>query len=267
MTHRIYGQHLEYMFRMPTVTTWRRLYDEGRLSPPRTYFWETKPAEELYDLEADPDEVNNLARSAAHTATLDRFRHVLADHARRIRDVGFVPEYALHRLGTTPYEYGHDLARDDLDRVRAAAEQASDPGVPLAAVRRDLTNPDASIRYWAVTGVLARGKGAVALTEADLLRLVDGAAPGPRIVAAEALARYGSEAARTRAIDALLANCDAGRNDEYVSMLALNALNQLPTLPSGVMTAVAGLPRAPVNSDQRENYVVRLIESILAGLR
>ena len=61
MPHRIYGQHVAYMFETPTTQVWKRLFDDGKLSPPRTYFWKTKPAEELYDLENDPDEVNNLA--------------------------------------------------------------------------------------------------------------------------------------------------------------------------------------------------------------
>ncbi|HTM48557.1 MAG TPA: sulfatase, partial [Bryobacteraceae bacterium] len=57
MPHKIYGQHIDYMFQTPTTSVWKKLYDEGKLQPPKTYFWETKPPEELYDLENDPDEV------------------------------------------------------------------------------------------------------------------------------------------------------------------------------------------------------------------
>ena len=47
LPHRIYGQHVSYMFLTPTTAIWKRLYDQGVLEPPRTFFWETKPPEEL----------------------------------------------------------------------------------------------------------------------------------------------------------------------------------------------------------------------------
>lgn len=66
MPHRIYGQHIDYMFQTPTTRKWKALYDEGKLDDAQKRFWETKPAEELYDLESDRDEVRNLAESGAH---------------------------------------------------------------------------------------------------------------------------------------------------------------------------------------------------------
>src|SRR6185436_2430508 len=46
--HKIYGQFNEYAWNMPSMVVWDRLYREGKLKPPQTYFWEPKPAEELY---------------------------------------------------------------------------------------------------------------------------------------------------------------------------------------------------------------------------
>ena len=57
-----------------TGKVWKKLYDEGKLAPPKTHFWETKPDEELYDLQSDPDETRNLAGAAEHQATLARLR-------------------------------------------------------------------------------------------------------------------------------------------------------------------------------------------------
>ena len=86
MPHRIYGQFIEYMFRTPTTAVWHQLYREGKLKSPRTHFWETKPAEELYDLAEDPDETRNLANSPEHAAVLERLRGcppgVVAFHPR-----------------------------------------------------------------------------------------------------------------------------------------------------------------------------------------
>ena len=36
MPHLIYGQHIDYMFQTPTTQVWKRLHDEGKLTPPRT---------------------------------------------------------------------------------------------------------------------------------------------------------------------------------------------------------------------------------------
>src|SRR5437764_10117519 len=84
MPHRIYGQHVSYMFETATTQVWKKLYDEGKLQPPKTYFWETKPPEELYDLESDIDETKNLAADPAHRALLERMRRAQQEHAVRI---------------------------------------------------------------------------------------------------------------------------------------------------------------------------------------
>src|SRR5262249_27986360 len=55
MPHKIYGQHIDYMFQTPTTRVWKRLHDEGRLTPAQEAFWGTKEPEELYDLRSDPD--------------------------------------------------------------------------------------------------------------------------------------------------------------------------------------------------------------------
>src|SRR5262245_14080635 len=56
MPHRIYGQHVSYMFETPTTRVCKRLFDEGKLNKAQARFWRTKPAFELYDLQNDPDE-------------------------------------------------------------------------------------------------------------------------------------------------------------------------------------------------------------------
>ena len=55
-----------------------------------------KPAEELYDLQTDPDEVNNLADAAEHRETLEKMRKAHREWEKTIRDVGFLPEAEVH---------------------------------------------------------------------------------------------------------------------------------------------------------------------------
>ena len=273
MPHRPYGQHVDYMFGMPMVSVWKRLYDEGRLKPPQTYFWEPKPSEELYDLQSDKWEVHNLAASTAHRTTLDRLRQALDAHEREVRDVGFMPEYALHRGEDrmSAYERGHDTASYDFDRVYRMAQMASDRGAALAPIREALADKDPIVRYWAATGVLIRGRDAVAATAPSLERLLQDPEPGPAIVAAEALARFGPPEMRKPAIDLLLEDGNASRHEEYVAIFALYSLNQVPDLPEAVKQAVKALPAEPTVAagqlKQRENYLPRLIAAIMGDVR
>jgi arylsulfatase A-like enzyme len=273
MPHRPYGQHVDYMFGTPMTPVWKRMYDEGKLKPPQTYFWEPKPSEELYDLQTDKWEVTNLAGSAAHAPELEKLRRALDAHEKEVRDVGFMPEYELHRDEDriSPYERGHDAAKYDFDHVYAMAQLATDRGVALAKVRPGLTDKDPLVRYWAATGVLIRGKDAVSAAAPELERLLSDPEPGPQIVAAEALARFGTAAARQRAIDVLLEDSDASRHHEYVAMFALYSLNQVTDLPDAVKQAVQKLPNVPTTTAghlaQRENYFPKLIAATVSGIR
>jgi uncharacterized sulfatase len=273
MPHRPYGQHVDYMFVTNTTAVWKKMFDSGELKPPQTYFWESKPTEELYDLQADKWEVHNLAGSPAHRAALEKLRKALDAQERTTHDVGFMPEYELHRdeKTITAYERGRDPRRYDFDRVYAMAQAATDRAVPLARVKPGLADKDPIVRYWAATGILVRGKDAVAAASADLAKLADDPEPGPQIVASEALARYGAPDLRKRALDALLARSDASRNHEYVAMFALNALNQVTDLPDDIKAAVGKLPTTPTTAPdhigQRENYLPKLVTAVLGGIR
>lgn len=88
-----YGQDIAYMNEMPTMQDLRRLHRAGQLSgPPALFFRPTKPVEELYDLEADPHELHNLAEDPQHRDTLLRLRAACLRWMTEIGDVGLIPE-------------------------------------------------------------------------------------------------------------------------------------------------------------------------------
>jgi len=97
MPARTRAQNISYMNKMPTMIDMRRLNARGKLDTValRQYFEPTKPVEELYDLESDPFEVNNLAADPAHSATLQRLRGELEGWQEKIDDRGLVPEALL----------------------------------------------------------------------------------------------------------------------------------------------------------------------------
>jgi uncharacterized sulfatase len=95
-----YFQWINYMDQMPILQEWRRLAFAGQLNDTqKMWFARTKPAEELYDTQADPHEVKNLAADPAHAATLAGLRAALDKWMTDTNDLGGVPERELIRRG------------------------------------------------------------------------------------------------------------------------------------------------------------------------
>ncbi len=127
MPHRIYGQHLEYLWRMPATQSWDRLHKAGQLHGAERYFFEEKPTEELYDTLADPHEVSNLAGQAQYEEVLLRMRRAERNWVMDIRDAGFLPEAEMmaRSNSSTPYEMAHDVQTYDLAAYLEAADIAN----------------------------------------------------------------------------------------------------------------------------------------------
>ena len=93
MPHLPYAQHIGYMDEMPTMKEMRRLHAAGKLEgPPALFFRDTKPVEELYDTEADPHEIHNLADDPRHADKLAELREQLENWMLETGDLGMIPE-------------------------------------------------------------------------------------------------------------------------------------------------------------------------------
>jgi uncharacterized sulfatase len=269
--HKVYGQHLEYAWMLPSTPVWERLYKEGNLKPPQTYFWETKPSEELYDLRDDRSEVDNLASSAAHKAVLERFRKVHHDYELQVKDVGLLPEGEIHARSkeSTPYEMGHDPKKFPAERILAAADLASSgqPGV-TKQLETAMHDPDAGVRYWGAMGVLIRGAAEVQKTHGSLQDALKDTSPHVRIAAAEALGKYGSGDDLKTALDVLIGLADSVKNSSYIAMHALNALDALGKKAAPLKDRLRSLttidPKSPARVNQE--YTTRLVSRLQSNL-
>lgn len=77
----------------PVMQELWRLHLEGKLEgPQKTLFEVPRPAEELYDIEKDPYEINNLAGEPEYQSTLQRMRQLLDDWRIRCGDMGDISE-------------------------------------------------------------------------------------------------------------------------------------------------------------------------------
>jgi arylsulfatase A-like enzyme len=71
----------------------RQLFKEGKLNAAQSFMWSPeRVAEEFYDLESDPHEINNLANDAAYAEALARHRFLLEDWMKKTDDQGQYPE-------------------------------------------------------------------------------------------------------------------------------------------------------------------------------
>ena len=271
MPHRVYGQHVNYMFITPTTRVWKQLFDEGKLTPEQSHFWQTKPAEELYDLQEDPDEVHNLAGSPEHQEILKRMRKAQQDWAVRIRDVGFLPEGEIHTRseGSSPYEMGHDEKRYPMQKIMAAAELASslEPDA-MPQLKRAFQDKDSAVRYWAAQGVLMRGQEGVASAHDELVSALADRSGSVRVVAAEALARHGSRADLDKALPVLARAASSDEGEGYVALMAAGAIDKLGAKAAPLLDDVKKLTqRGKKGGGRARGYVARVVEKILADAK
>ena len=88
-----YAGHNIYRNQSGIMQEWFRLQAERRLSGPAALWMRTsRPAEELYDVQADPEQVDDLSASAAHRPTLEKLRGAVTAWMARSGDQGMVNE-------------------------------------------------------------------------------------------------------------------------------------------------------------------------------
>lgn len=97
-----------------TLAIMRQLNEENKLSgPPEQWMAPTRPAEELYDLEADPYEVNNLAGKPEQQATLEEMRGTLERWIKETGDKGQYPEQGVQEQDQYRHEIDGWCTRDN----------------------------------------------------------------------------------------------------------------------------------------------------------
>ncbi|MGL4595701.1 MAG: sulfatase-like hydrolase/transferase [Thermoguttaceae bacterium] len=210
--YKIYGQNVEYMFSTQTTKVWKKMFDEGKLNSAQSAFWMEKPTEELYDLTADPDEINNLANLPEYKTVLDEMRNALSDWEQKIIDPSFLPEGMLWdksaRKGISPYEMKHDTNIYPFQEIHKATLLATDRSVSDVKVIGDLLASDNSaVRYWGAVGLLQRAETNFDAVYPFLLKAIADDSPYVQIPAAEALASFGNDNDACNGLDILIDIC------------------------------------------------------------
>lgn len=271
MPHKIYGQFISYMFKTPTTRIWHEMHKSGKLNDAQSKFWQTKPAEELYDLNNDRDEIINLAKSKEHEDIIKSLRRAHVKWVKDVRDIGFLPEAEVHSRSKkdSPYEMGHDSNRYDLDNIFQAANIATRLGKKnTEKLQKLMDSNDSAVRYWGAMGYLIRGKSGLRKGRKFLVNALKDESPSVRIIAAESLGRYGNKKESKLAADLLIKYADPKENGISLSMLSLNAIDYLDEKASHHKETISKLPKLDPNADPRtRNYAGNLIGKIMSDLK
>ena len=127
-----YLQWIPYSHQHPVWQEMWRLHFEGTLTPAQGQMFQTRrPVEELYDCEADPFELDNLAGNPNLAATIERLRSELDRWMSQFGDFGHIPESQMVEqmwpggvqpetarpifLAITPSCHGREAAHEEQD--------------------------------------------------------------------------------------------------------------------------------------------------------
>ena len=150
----------------------------------------TRAREELFDTEADPMNLDNLAGSTDHQNVLERLRNALYDHMVGNMDLGFIPEVEMRKQsdGSTPYEWARSGEYD----LQAHMEAAEAVGIDdFSSFRESLQHDAPGVRYWGAMGYAAASH-LPSEEEAVLKAALKDPSEIVRIEAASALLKHGN---------------------------------------------------------------------------
>jgi uncharacterized sulfatase len=256
-----YFPNHEYGDRCNTLQEMRRLYAAGKL-PPSSAQWmaSRRPAEELYDLDADPYEIRNLAENPDYHAVKERLGRVLTEWMVQTRDTGLLPEPILRsrskEVGSAYAVLGGTDGETLTRRLAMLAFLASNPKpADTATFAEALSDTDPAVRYWAAVG-LGQIKDADAETSSALEKATADSDGCVRIAAARSLYWHGQRAKGVSVLCRILTT----EEDENVLHLALNVLDFLGCdLDAETMEPIRRLS----NSDKNKGYLGRILSRLL----
>lgn len=176
------------------VQTMRQLHADGKLNKlQRQIFAPTRPPEELYDLENDPNETHNLLigtmdEQRGYRDTANHLRLQLYQWMFNSADVGLIPEPVLEEFGKEQgSKYGVLKPKDRvvwtiIDTIEAGERQ------DIAGLTLALKHNHPAVRWWGATGLGNAGDAAAI----DALKpLLNDEYHGVQVAAAQSLCQLG----------------------------------------------------------------------------
>jgi arylsulfatase A-like enzyme len=145
------GLQNNYRYKMLAYEQWRELYGQGQLNEIQRRFFEAKPVEMLFDVEADPYEVRNLAGDPAHATVLRDLRARLQARVKGLPDLSFYPEsHLVKHAMNDPVAFGKQHAGEIAQLVDVADLALLPFDEAAAGLAAALQSDHPWKRYWAL---------------------------------------------------------------------------------------------------------------------
>lgn len=190
--HKAYYQYMNTPEKGATMRELRRVHSLGKLSPEAKLFMQdSKPTEELYDLETDPHEVNNLVSDPKYSNVLQRLRDAHLEWVVDTRDIGLIPESEIQIREINSgarYNILKNANPGLIEQIRNTANSAVNRNSDFAILKNAAKHTDSIVRYWALIGIGNQPEHATNCKNLLIKSLAD-SSPCVRIAASRALLR------------------------------------------------------------------------------
>lgn len=185
------GLNNNYRYKNLAFVQWRDLYNAGKLSGAAKQFFDSKPSEMLFDCEADPHQVKNLANDPKHAKVLSELRSRLQQTVKGLPDLSFYPEsYLAENAMQDPVAFGQQHKQEIAEFVDIADLALLPFKEAKTALLSALASNDPMKRYWAAMACTAFAEEASGISD-NVVPLLKDDVLVVRMRAAEFLGRIG----------------------------------------------------------------------------
>ena len=258
-------QHLQYLWKMKASQAWEAYVKAGKADEVQARsFAPKKWTEELYDMQADPDNVNNLIDNPEYDEVAGRMRTALRSWQEEVHDSGLLPESEMVKRaadnGLTIYDMVRDPKLYNLPALIDAADLALEKNpANLSKLWNLLDSPDSGLRYWGIVGCFLlsdQPAGLQALeTQADnspaLFHCLEDSSHEVRAMAAWLLIRMGEKERGFQTLDTLL------KEKSYATLAVLNILDWMGHDAARLSQTLEKLELTDENEQKMQQYLLQ----------
>ncbi len=151
-----YGTHIQTLWKAPGMRSWHDAFLAGKTNAAQSAFFEARPYEELYDIENDQYQINNLVSDTQFSKVKGQLSQALTQWQLDIGDTGFIPELMLQDADETGHAYSYSQSEDyPITTIMALVEKVNTtPNTHREAFLEALASDNTVIQFWAAQGFL-----------------------------------------------------------------------------------------------------------------